>query len=283
MMSAEVTGSSVWGEGPGRYAVYKIDINYKGDSYAIYRRYQAFFDLNQMLLNSNPVKMSPLQSLFPDKGNMGSLVNSFDSVVADRIQAWRRYLPALLRLEGILTQDVVQRFFDTGGKGISGFRKSIGSNHILKETYLEFSWSTFEFVGLYLWSTHFVGLTKRGHLSVFSTLYDELNDAVVTIDLRTIDVRVTGDVSTLIIGILNPQIKIYLKFQSVGEFSSWLRQISDFGVNAASNNTPSVAADRLQAQNTRSGPAVSSSGPVARTGQPQQHLRNDEFSDMYGM
>lgn len=169
-------------------------------------------------------------------------------------------------------------------------RKSIGSPNILKETYLEFSWATFEFMGVYLWSTNYVGLTKRGFLYVFSTLYDELSDALVTIDLRTIDVRISGDVSTRVIGISNPSTKIFLKYSTVDEFSGWLRQISDFGVNAASQNTPSRAADRLQSNSTNTINTANTANTTSRKGRITQSnigksdaKQNDEFSDMFGM
>ena len=106
----------------------------------------------------------------------------------------------------------------------------------------------------------------------------------MTIDLRTIDVRVTGDVSTLVIGISNPTMKFYLKFPSVDEFSSWLRQVSDFGVNAASQTVPSRAAERLTSNSTnerRPSHPIATGDPVLGTG--GRSIRNDEFSDMFGM
>lgn len=66
--------------------------------------------------------MAALQELFPEKGNFGSLVNSFEPVVTDRVHALQRYLQTLLSLEGVLTLPVVQSFFDIAGKGVSGFR-----------------------------------------------------------------------------------------------------------------------------------------------------------------
>lgn len=248
--------------------------------------------------------MAPLQELFPEKGKFGSLINSFEPVVTDRIHSLQRYLQSLLSLEGVLTLPVVQTFFDVNGKGfltslffsslffsltnnilgVSGFRKAIGSTNILKETYLEFSWATFEFMSLFLWSTNYVGLTKRGYLYVFSTLYDELSDALVTIDLRTIDVRISGDVSTRVIGISNPSTKIFLKFSTVDEFSGWLRQVSDFGVNAASQNTPSRAVDKLQSNTTNASTTTSRKGRIAQSNTGKNETKqNDEFSDMFGM
>lgn len=97
--------------------------------------------------------------------------------------------------------------------------------------------------------------------------------------------RVTGDVSTLVIGISNPTMKFYLKFPSVDEFSSWLRQVSDFGVNAASQTVPSRAAERLTSHSTnerRPSHPITTGDPVSGTG-GRAAIRNDEFSDMFGM
>jgi hypothetical protein len=162
------------------------------------------------------------------------------------------------------------------------FRKAVGVQNILKETYLDFSWATFDFFNFQIWSSYYVGLTKRGYLYLFSTLYDDLPQAFLTIDLRTIDVRVTGDVSTLVIGISNPTTKFYLKFPSVDEFSSWLRQVSDFGVNAASQTVPSRAAERLTSNSTAE---RRPSHPITATasGPGGGGVGNDEFSDMFGM
>lgn len=165
-------------------------------------------------------------------------------------------------------------------------RKAVGGTNILKETYLEFSWATFDFMSLKIWAPHYVGLTKRGYLYVFSTIYDDISSAVVTIDLRTIDVRVTGDVSSLVIGISNPTVKFYLKYASLDEFSSWLRQVSDFGVNAASQTVPSKAAERLVSSDKRPANAVGGTGAVRNSRRQQPGgtgVANDEFSDMFGM
>ena len=65
--------------------------------------------------------MLPLQEIFPEKGHFGSLLNSFEPVVTDRIHSLQRYLQALLALEGVLTLPIVQTFFDIAGKGLFSF------------------------------------------------------------------------------------------------------------------------------------------------------------------
>jgi hypothetical protein len=177
-------------------------------------------------------------------------------------------------------------FFVASHVTLSLLRKAVGIQNILKETYLDFSWATFDFINFQLWSSHYVGLTKRGYLYIFSTLYDDISQALLTIDLRTIDVRITGDVSTLVIGISNPTVKFYLKFPTVDEFSSWLRQVSDFGVNAASQTVQSRAAERLTSTSTserRPSHPVATTAPPGGGGVGGGVARNDEFSDMFGM
>jgi uncharacterized membrane protein YbhN (UPF0104 family) len=49
MISANVTGSAIWGHAATRYAVYKIDITHDGQFYSVYRRYSAFYTLHQMV------------------------------------------------------------------------------------------------------------------------------------------------------------------------------------------------------------------------------------------
>jgi hypothetical protein len=45
-LRAEVSGTAIWGHGPTRYAVYKIDIFYKEELYTIYRRFREFENLH---------------------------------------------------------------------------------------------------------------------------------------------------------------------------------------------------------------------------------------------
>jgi hypothetical protein len=77
--------------------------------------------------------MAPLQELFPEKGTMGSLVNSFEPMITERMHSFQRYLQALLQLEGVLSLQSVQTFFDFNGKGLSGFRSAsppFNSSHL---------------------------------------------------------------------------------------------------------------------------------------------------------
>jgi hypothetical protein len=66
--------------------------------------------------------MAALQDLFPKKGSLGSLINSFEPILTERLHFFQTYLRNLLQLEGVLTLQTVQSFFDINGKGISGFR-----------------------------------------------------------------------------------------------------------------------------------------------------------------
>lgn len=126
---------------------------------------------------------------------------------------------------------------------------------------------------------YYVGLTKRGILYIFDTLYDAPESAAARIDLRGIDVRIGGDVSSLTISIADTQVRLHIKLSSTEEFSSWLRQVSDFGVSAAVTAVSSSS----QSQIARSTPANSSTTPVTVIRSAGTGRTNDELSDLYGM
>ena len=224
--------------------------------------------------------MTPLTELLPEKGQMGSLFNSFDMVVKERLIGLRNYIQRLQQLSGISQVPQFLDFLDMEHKGISGFRRVMGNSQVLKESYAETSRGNFDFMGVYIWATHYVGLTKRGVLHVMRTLYDEPNAALMKIDLRSIDVRVGGDVGARVIHVMNGDNKVFIKFSTVDDFSSWLRQVSDFGVHTASS---AASVGRINA---------AKNAPVARDTAPvrEQHVRSkgtgntdDELSAMYGM
>ena len=224
--------------------------------------------------------MAPLQELFPEKGQMGSLLNSFDLTVKERLIGLRNYMQQLQQLPGINQLPQYLDFLDVEHKGISGFRRVMGNSQVLKESYAETSRGNFDFMGVYIWATHYVGLTKRGELYILRTLYDEPNAAVIRIDLRSIDVRVGGDVGTRVIHVMNGDTKVFIKFSTMDDFSSWLRQVSDFGVHTASS---AASVGRINA--AKNAPKTRDITPVQ-----EQHVRSkgtgntdDELSVMYGM
>jgi hypothetical protein len=67
--------------------------------------------------------MTPLADLFPEQGSMGSIINSFEPVVTERVQGLQSYLKALLQLSGIFTQPALLDFLDISGKGTSACPK----------------------------------------------------------------------------------------------------------------------------------------------------------------
>jgi hypothetical protein len=132
-------------------------------------------------------------------------------------------------------------------------------------------------LGLYSWKLYFIGLSKRGVLYIFRTLYDTPDEALIRIDLRSVDARVVGSPSSNIIKVFNGDVKFYLKFQTIEEFSSWLRQLSDFGVSAATRQSASSTSKNSPSSNTQA--------QDARSSQQQQQSPGDtdEFSSSFGM
>ncbi len=134
------------------------------------------------------------------------------------------------------------------------------------------------FLGLHSWRNQFVGLSKRGVLYVFTSLYDGPDEAMIRIDLRSIDARVAGNANQNLIKVSNGDAKVYLKFTTMEEFSSWLRQLSDFGVTAASrgiNNNQTAKTSATANQTQRQHEADDSSQRDAG--------QTDDFSSTFGM
>lgn len=133
---------------------------------------------------------------------------------------------------------------------------------------------------LFVWQTNYVGLTKRGILHVMSTLYDTPESSFVRIDLRSIDVRVGGDVSSRVVHVISGDTKVFIKFSTIDEFSSWLRQVSDFGIHTASQANVVGKANA-----SKNAPP-----PTEKAAVREQHVRtkgtgntDDDLSAMYGM
>lgn len=231
---------------------------------------------------------------------MPSLLNTFDAITNDRSIRLQQYLQEILSHENIKNDEILLNFFDITNQGdlslppllpsssspaigASGFRKSVGASQVLRETSLHVSFLSI--LGLHSWAVHYVGLSKRGVLYLFRTLYDVPDEAIVKIDLRSVDARVVGTSSNNIIKVFNGDVKFYLKFQSIDEFSSWLRQLSDFGVSAAATTTTSTPQSKSNKtkQNKDSNPTQDD----IHTSSQQQSSRNagqtDDFSSTYGM
>lgn len=218
--------------------------------------------------------MESLQELFPDKGSLGSVLNSFDAVVVSRTALLQTYLQQVLKNERLKSDEIMLTFLDVSNQGASGFKKSVGPTQVLKETSIQVSFSSF--LGLHSWKFQFVGVSKRGVLYIFTSLYDGPEQSVVRVDLRSVDARVVGNANDRIIKIFNGDVKLYLKFSSIEEFSSWLRQLSDFGVTAASRGSTVSAASKSNTKQSQSPPADD----------PSSHRdagETDDFSVTFGM
>jgi hypothetical protein len=149
---------------------------------------------------------------------------------------------------------------------------------VLRETSTQVSFISI--LGMYSWNILYLGLSKRGVLYIFKTLYDPPEEAMVRIDLRSVDARVVGTPSSNVIKVFNGEVRFYLKFLSMEEFSSCLRQLSDFGVSAASrlSSASSTAAAQKTSQVNQASESNNGSRPSS-----QRAAAADDFSSTYGM
>lgn len=84
----------------------------------------------------------------------------------------------------------------------------------------------------------------------------------------------SGNVSNRALNIANGDVQIFLKFSTVEEFSSWLRQASDFGVTAASR--------QVQTQ-TQAPSSKTRTSDTQKTQYIEEKADNDDFSVTFGM
>ena len=162
-------------------------------------------------------------------------------------------------------------------------RKSVGAQQVLKESSLQVSFSSF--LGLHSWKTLYIGLSKRGVFYIFPTLYDGPEQSLTRIDLRSVDARVVGHVADRIIKIFNGDVKFYIKFSTTEEFSSWLRQLSDFGVSAAATTNANVPKSSNQSNNKQQqGQGNDNSKGDRNSMTPERNAgETDDFSTTFGM
>lgn len=69
-----------------------------------------------------PEEMARLHEMLPEKGSMGSLLNSFEMIVNERLNGLRAYLHDVMKVSGVKEHPAFLDFLDTANKGISGFR-----------------------------------------------------------------------------------------------------------------------------------------------------------------
>jgi hypothetical protein len=146
-------------------------------------------------------------------------------------------------------------------------------SQILKEMYVKVSHGTVDFMFLHYWKDYYAGLTKRGRLYLFGTMYDQVNERLYDIDLRAPETRVTADLPTRSIKILyGTDSKIFIKLSTPEDFSTWLRSISDFGTMASRSTTKQPAEEKSNSKSTDH----YNTGSVGKTA-------DEDSSAMYGM
>jgi hypothetical protein len=61
--------------------------------------------------------MTPLQEVFPAKGSLGSMINSFDAITNERALRLQQYLQDVLSHEKIQTDELMLNFLDVANQG----------------------------------------------------------------------------------------------------------------------------------------------------------------------
>ena len=89
-------------------------------------------------------------------------------------------------------------------------------------------------IGYNSWVRSYICLTKKGWLYCTKCIYDTPDECEVKIDLKSKNTRIGGEASRAEIHMIyNNDVNLSIKFRDAKDFSSWLRQLSDFGVNTA--------------------------------------------------
>jgi hypothetical protein len=139
--------------------------------------------------------------------------------------------------------------------------------------YVKVSHGTVDFMFMHYWKDYYAGLTKRGRLYLFATMYDLVNERLYEVDLRAPETRVTADLPTRSIKIIyGDERKIFIKLATPEDFSTWLRALSDFGTMAG----------RPKSKKQDTGAEQRSGGETSKP-QLKDEAADDDLSAMYGM
>ena len=80
----------------------------------------------------------------------------------------------------------------------------------------------------------YICLTKKGWIYCTKCIYDTPDECEVKVDLKSKYTRIGGVASDGVLFVTyNNDVSLYIKFRDAVDFSSWLRQMSDFSINTA--------------------------------------------------
>ncbi len=283
-LNAKIVGSINIGGALNVHADYKVEIIWNGSAWCIYRRYSTFEGLHASLVsNYGADKVKALNLNFPDKSYSGSTMGSLQYFVEKRIVLLQQYLDTLLAIDGTIEISAVKVFFDLNNKGLSGLQVQLGGNKILKETFARTKLIK-NLLGTY--GTSFVALLKSGSVVVMQSMYDNLSNAEININITGGSAIVIPKAKDNVVHITERATgnRLFISFSTPAEAAYWIRAISDFSVST------SVGTDaRVEAESRRKQQEAERRNPRSNTA-PTEHLKAagtgntvDELSAAFGI
>jgi len=232
-VSARIIGSINVGSGLSYHTDYQLEVTVNDRKWIIFRRFSAFEDLHKKLLTELGGE-NKLSVKFPDKTSVGSYIGTLSVLTADRMSALQQYLDAIFIIEEAVDSKPLVDFLDCNHLGVSGILKELGSERVVKESFIStrISRNLPEVLGL--WCMRFVVILSSGSLVVLTSVYDDSSKAIARMALvsgQTILTPQAGAGNVIVISSRLDKTKISLSFPSQADSVFWLRKLSDFVLN----------------------------------------------------
>lgn len=285
-ISVKVVRSINVGSGLSYHTDYQLDVTVNEKRWGLYRRFSAFEDLHRKLL----VELGGetiFTVKFPDKYFVGSYIGTFSVLTTERSASLQQYLDSILTIEDAVDSAPLTQFLDCDHLGLSGVHKELGSERILKESFVTTRVTKNIPDMLGLWCLRFVVLLSSGSLVVLNSVYDDSSKAIARMALVNGQTTVTPQTSgnVIVIGSNLDKTKISLSFATQAESVFWLRKLSDFVLNTE------FGADHRRSVETQKQQSVAAKlRQEQQAAQHQEHIRakgtghtEDNLSTMLGI
>lgn len=231
-ISVKIVRSINVGSGLSYHTDYQLEVTVNEKKWGLYRRFSAFEDLHRKLLVELGGE-TVFTVKFPDKYFVGSYIGTFSVLTTERSGSLQQYLDAILIIEDAVDSAPLTQFLDCDHLGLSGVHKELGSERILKESFVTTRVTKNIPDMLGLWCLRFVVLLSSGSLVVLNSVYDDSSKAIARMALVNGQTTVTPQASgnVIVIGSNLDKTKISLSFLTQAESVFWLRKLSDFVLN----------------------------------------------------
>jgi len=294
-LRCEVVGWAQVGGGPWRHAEYRLLVNAEGHKWVIYRRYNAFADLDKQLraaLGPEKVEDAGVWSAELPRKIGSSAASSLWAVVEHRMAALQTYLDTVLKYsedavggERIAMDSAFQKFFDFDNRGVSGAVLELGQSIVVREGFARTRDARHMMT---MWHNYFIAVTSRGVLYVLKGLYERPSDAVLSIPLIDSNIKVAvKDGDSLQVELVGFQRSLLLRFTSHDDAAAWTRILSDFVTPLPEKKL--TAAQKKQKQKAAL-LEEKRTAELRKAELPVEHIRSngvgntaDELSAVYGM